>query len=126
MGDAALGTRLQLFGPPRLFVAGEPVAAASAGRLQSLLAFLALHADQPQPRERVASSLWPESDEGQARTNLRQLLHHLRKAAPSFAAIASAEGNALQWPAQHTSDVGDVRRGSTAGFGSAGYEKPRR
>ncbi|HEU5022538.1 MAG TPA: AAA family ATPase, partial [Bryobacteraceae bacterium] len=40
----------------------------------------ALHADTPQPREMLAFTLWPASKESQARTNLRQLLHNLRRA----------------------------------------------
>jgi predicted ATPase/DNA-binding SARP family transcriptional activator len=48
--------------------------------MQSLLGYLILHANTPQPREMLAFTLWPASKEAQARTNLRQLLHHLRRA----------------------------------------------
>lgn len=43
-----------------------------------MLAFLALHAGAPQPRQRLAATFWPDSTEQQARTNLRRELHHLR------------------------------------------------
>jgi DNA-binding SARP family transcriptional activator/predicted ATPase len=81
--------RINLFGNLRISVAGRPVTAVSTNRLQSLTAYLILHGDAPQPRERLAFLLWPASSESQARTNLRQLLHHLKRALP-------AEGNWLE------------------------------
>ena len=45
-----------------------------------LLAYLLLTRGTPHPRERLAGMLWPESNESQARKNLRQALWHLRKA----------------------------------------------
>lgn len=61
---------------------GERVEGLQAPRIRSLLTYLLLHRDAPQPRARVAFLLWPDSTEPQARTNLRQLLHHLRRALP--------------------------------------------
>jgi DNA-binding SARP family transcriptional activator/predicted ATPase len=81
--------QINLFGNLRISFAGRPVTAVSTNRLQSLLAYLILHCDAPQPRERLAFLLWPASSESQARTNLRQLLHHLKRALP-------AEGNWLE------------------------------
>src|SRR5690348_2072175 len=81
--------RINLFGNLRISFAGRPVTAVSTNRLQSLIAYLILHGDAPQPRERLAFLLWPASSESQARTNLRQLLHHLKRALP-------AEGNWLE------------------------------
>jgi DNA-binding SARP family transcriptional activator len=51
-----------------------------SARAESLLAFLLLHQEAPQPRQHLAFLLWPDSSEGQARTNLRHLLHVLRRA----------------------------------------------
>jgi DNA-binding SARP family transcriptional activator len=48
-----------------------------SGRAESLLAILLLRLDVPQSRQRLASLLWPDSGEAQARTNLRHLLHTL-------------------------------------------------
>ena len=56
---------------------GHETVPINSGRIRSLLAWMALYPDQPQPRPRVASLLWPESREGQARTNLRNLIHQL-------------------------------------------------
>ena len=51
---------------------------ARSSRSIALLGFLAVHADAPQPRQRLAVTFWPDSTEPQARTNLRRELHHLR------------------------------------------------
>jgi DNA-binding SARP family transcriptional activator/predicted ATPase len=75
--------RISLFGNLRISFAGRPVTAVNTNRLQSLIAYLILHGDTPQPRERLAFVLWPASSESQARTNLRQLLHHLKRALPA-------------------------------------------
>jgi hypothetical protein len=42
-----------------------------SARAESLLAYLLLHRDAAQPRQRLAFLLWPDSSEPQARTNLR-------------------------------------------------------
>jgi DNA-binding SARP family transcriptional activator len=49
-----------------------------SSRSIALLAFLALHANVPQPRQRLAGMFWPDSTDAQARTNLRRELHNLR------------------------------------------------
>jgi DNA-binding SARP family transcriptional activator/tetratricopeptide (TPR) repeat protein len=61
------------------YVAGSTATnLARSTRSFALLAFLALHVDAPQPRQRLAAIFWPDSTEPQARTNLRRELHHLR------------------------------------------------
>ncbi|HWB85943.1 MAG TPA: AAA family ATPase [Bryobacteraceae bacterium] len=75
--------RINLFGNLRMSYAGQPVTSVNTNRLHSLIAYLILHGDTPQPRERLAFVLWPASSESQARTNLRQLLHHLKRALPA-------------------------------------------
>ena len=52
---------------------------ARSSRAVALVAFLAVHAGSPQPRQRIAGLLWPESTDAQALTNLRRELHHLRQ-----------------------------------------------
>lgn len=51
---------------------------ARSSRTIALIGFLAVHAEAPQPRQRLAGMFWPDSTEQQARTNLRRELHHLR------------------------------------------------
>jgi predicted ATPase/DNA-binding SARP family transcriptional activator len=72
--------RVQLFGNLSVTVDGRALPGLNTNRMQSLLGYLALHADTAQPREMLAFTLWPASKESQARTNLRQLLHNLRRA----------------------------------------------
>ncbi|MEO8052658.1 MAG: AAA family ATPase [Acidobacteriota bacterium] len=74
--------RINLFGNLQISFSGHPVTTVNTNRLHSLIAYLILHGDSPQPRERLAFMLWPASSESQARTNLRQLLHHLKRALP--------------------------------------------
>jgi adenylate cyclase len=52
-------------------------------KAQALLAFLALPAGRPHPREKLASMLWGGVGEPQARGGLRQALFTLRKAVPA-------------------------------------------
>src|SRR3954464_15020015 len=89
--------RINLFGNLRISFAGSAVTAVNSNRLQSLIAYLVLNGDAPQPRERLAFLLWPESNESQARTNLRQLLHHLRRALPADCCFLEGDNHTVQW-----------------------------
>ena len=89
--------RVSLFGNLRISFAGRPVTAVNTNRLQSLLAYLILHSDAPQPRERLAFTLWPASTESQARTNLRQLLHNLKRALPAECDLLAIDHFAVHW-----------------------------
>ena len=70
-----------------------------SSRAESLLAYLLLHRDAPQPRQRIAATLWPESSEGQARTNLRHVLHQLRRDLPEPERFIDITQRTLQWRA---------------------------
>src|SRR5664279_1274206 len=89
--------RINLFGNLRISFAGRPVTSVNTNRLHSLVAYLILHGDAPQPRERLAFLLWPASNESQARTNLRQLLHHLKRALPAECNSLVTDHFAVQW-----------------------------
>src|SRR5258705_9927397 len=89
--------RINLFGNLQMSFAGRPVTAVNTNRLHSLIAYLILHGDTPQPRERLAFTLWPASSESQARTNLRQLLHHLKRALPVEANVLAINHFAVRW-----------------------------
>jgi DNA-binding SARP family transcriptional activator/predicted ATPase len=93
-----MSIRIHLFGNLRFTCDDVPVTTIGTNRLQSLLAFLILRAGRPQSREELASLLWPESTESQARTNLRQLLHHLRRALPASCSLLISDNHTLQWP----------------------------
>jgi DNA-binding SARP family transcriptional activator len=57
----------------------ETGARLGSSRAIALLAYLVLHAESHQPRQRIAGLLWPESTDAQSLTNLRRELHHLRQ-----------------------------------------------
>jgi DNA-binding SARP family transcriptional activator len=74
-----------------------PVTDVDTPRLQSLLAYLVLHRDAPQSRAHLAFLFWPDTTEAQARTNLRNLWHHLRHALPDADAYLDSTAQTLQW-----------------------------
>ena len=92
-----LPIRIELLGTLRFLVGEQPLASVNTNRLQSLLAFLVLHAGAVQSREHLAFRLWPESSESQARTNLRQLLHHLRRALPVECSLLATDNLTVHW-----------------------------
>src|SRR5262245_37682353 len=73
------------------------VTAVNTNRLQALFAYLALHAGVLQSREHLAFLFWPDSTEAQARTNLRQLLHHLRSALPDGGEFITTDSQNILW-----------------------------
>jgi DNA-binding SARP family transcriptional activator len=89
--------RIELFNNLLITCGQQPVPTVNTSRLQSLLAYLVLHSDTPQSREQLAFLLWPESGESQARTNLRQLLHHLRRALPPDCCFLVTDNHTVQW-----------------------------
>ncbi|MCC6862673.1 MAG: AAA family ATPase [Bryobacterales bacterium] len=92
-----LPIRVELLGKLRLICGERLVTSVNTNRLQSLLAFLALHSGAAQSRERLASVLWPESNDSQARTNLRQLLHNLRRALPVECSPLTTDNRTVCW-----------------------------
>lgn len=88
---------IALFGDFRLTYDGRPVAAVNTARLQALLAYLVLHRSAPQNRRHLAFLLWPDSNETQARTNLRNLLHLLRQALPAVDHFLLVDATTVQW-----------------------------
>ena len=107
----------RLLGGFDLTYGDEPVATINTPRLQSLLAYLVLHCDAPQPRQQLAFLLWPDSSEAQARTNLRKLIYQLRQALPRADAYLCATVNTLQWrvDAPFTLDVADFENALAQG-----------
>ena len=87
---------VRLFGPPEVRSGGEPVPLAS-GRAQTLLAYLVLHRGTAQQKERLADLLWPDSTGGQGRTNLRHVVHILRKTVPDAGDLLRSTQHTLAW-----------------------------
>lgn len=74
--------KVQLFGGFRIILNGQDIGNSFPERVRLLLVFILLNFEQPISRTQAAFTLWPDSSESQARTNLRNLLHHLRSALP--------------------------------------------
>ena len=88
-----------------------------SARQQEVIACLALHGrGSPVSRQRVAGALWPDSTDGQALTNLRRELHHLREEWPELDAMIAAESRTLMW----TGPVDVAAFDETAARGLAG------
>lgn len=88
---------MRLLGDFRVLYEGHEVTSLNTMRLQSLVTYLVLHRDVPQLRQHLAFLFWPDTTEAQARNNLRQLLHQLRRALPDAEQFLSADTHVLLW-----------------------------
>jgi DNA-binding SARP family transcriptional activator len=70
---------IRLFGPFQVTLGEQPVTAFESDKVRALLAYLALEADAPQRREKLAGLLWPDRPETSAHANLSRALANLRK-----------------------------------------------
>jgi DNA-binding SARP family transcriptional activator len=101
-GGARLTVRL--LGGVEIILDGRRVRALNSLRLQRFLALLALRRDL-QPRSRLAFELWPDSDERQARTNLRKLLHEFRNSLPDSGEFVEIDNEIVRWIPTGPADV---------------------
>ena len=97
--------RIRLLGGLEVVHDGAAVATLASPRLQALFAYLLLHRATPQPRRQVAFLLWPDSSESQARTNLRHLLHTLRRSVPESDRFLVVDETTIQWRADVPFDL---------------------
>jgi DNA-binding SARP family transcriptional activator len=70
---------VRLFGSFQVTLDGEAVSGFASDKIRALLAYLAVEADQPQRREKLAGLLWPDCPEASAHANLRTALANLRQ-----------------------------------------------
>ena len=70
---------IRLFGTFSVDADGVPIQRFSTAKARALLAYLALNPDQPINRSVLATLLWPDTSDQNARDNLRNTLHRLRK-----------------------------------------------
>src|SRR5262245_28325501 len=70
--------QLRLFGGFDLQAGPGHAVAIKLKKAQALLAYLACHPGQSHPRDKLATLLWPDIDDRQARANLRKVLFVLR------------------------------------------------
>ncbi len=87
---------IQLLGRFQLYYAHQPVTVITK-RGRTLLAYFLLHRDQAHSRETLASLLWPETNDVQARANLRTELTRLRRSLAEFDRYLHDEQGILQW-----------------------------
>jgi DNA-binding SARP family transcriptional activator len=99
---------VRLLGVVEVVLDGERLRAFDSLRLQRFLALIALRRDA-QHRSRLAYELWPDSNESQARTNLRKLLHEFRHALPDVEQFVDIEKETVRWISTGSSEV-DVQK----------------
>jgi DNA-binding SARP family transcriptional activator len=90
---------LELLGRFSITLAGRPLEAVRGSRQEALVALLALNRGTPLARQQVAATLWPESSDPQALTNLRRELHLLRRALPEADDVLAVAGRNVEWRA---------------------------
>ena len=96
---------------------GDAPVSLESGRAESLLGYLLVHRGVAQPRQRLAFLLWPDSTEAQARTNLRKVLHTLRRELPDAERHLEVTARTLRWrtDAPYVLDLADFERALAAG-----------
>ena len=108
--NSAVGSRsparleVRLLGAVGVVLDGRRLRALDSLRLQRFLALIALRSDL-RHRSRLAFELWPDSDEGQARTNLRKLLHDFRHSLPDIGEFVEIDNEIVRWIPTGPSEV---------------------
>jgi DNA-binding SARP family transcriptional activator len=98
--------RIHLLGEFSISRDETPITAITGGKVLSLLAYLLLNRSR-QSRKHISYLFWPDSDEGQAMTNLRKLFLLLRRSLPDSEDYLKADSLSLQWN-EHASTYLDV------------------
>lgn len=86
---------LSLLGGFRLRLASDSDVELRLKKARALLAYLAMHPGQPFLRDRLATLLWGDLSDDQARHNLRQALFALRRVLPPGSLVTDAAAVAL-------------------------------
>src|ERR671934_3177385 len=107
-GESPARLEVRLLGAVEVVLDGRRLRAFNALRLQRFLALIALRRE-PQHRSRLAFELRPDSDERQARTNLRKLLHDFRHSLPDIGEFVEIDDEIVRWIPTGPSEV-DVLR----------------
>jgi len=87
---------VRLLGAVEVILDGRRLGAFNNLRLQRFLALITLRRDL-QHRSRLAFELWPDSNERQARTNLRKLLHDFRHSLPDIGEFVEIDNEIVRW-----------------------------
>jgi len=89
--------RIRVLGELEICLDGDEHRAIASARARSLLVYLLVHDGVAQSRRRLAFLLWPDSTEAQARTNLRNVLHVLRRACPELESFMDVTSTTIRW-----------------------------
>lgn len=89
--------RVRLMGGFELRTGDGTLLALESSRAEALLGYLLLHRSTAHPRGQLAFLLWPDTTESQARTNLRHLLHTIRRTLPDAERFVEITPRTLRW-----------------------------
>jgi len=89
--------RAQLLGGFRVILNQQDISASFSERVKVLFAYLLLNSETPISRKQLAFTFWPDSTESQARTNLRNLLHHLRNSLQASDSFLDVDNKTIKW-----------------------------
>src|SRR5688572_30419496 len=107
-GESPARLEVRLLGAVEVILDGRRLRAFDSLRLQRFLALITLRRDL-QHRSRLAFELWPDSSEGQARTNLRKLLHDFRHALPDAGELLEVDNEIVRWSPTASCEVDALR-----------------
>ncbi|MBV8331536.1 MAG: AAA family ATPase [Candidatus Eremiobacteraeota bacterium] len=101
---------IRLLGEPAVLFDGEPWKWSAPPRCFPLLALLALARDVAPTRASLASTMWPDEMEADARSNLRRHLHRLVRALPAVEGVEWVCGDerSIAWNDRSPASI-DVR-----------------
>lgn len=91
--------RVRLLAELDLRLGDDQLPPVESARARSLLGYLLLHGNVPHSRQHLAFLLWADSTEAQARTNLRKVLHTLRREVPELEPYVEVTPRTLRWRA---------------------------
>ena len=92
-----MSLRINLLGSFRIAYRNQLLNTIDQPREQSLLAYLLFNIGTPVSRRYLAYLYWPDSTDAQARNNLRQVLHRLRRALPKDEEYIYSDASKLYW-----------------------------
>src|SRR4051794_821172 len=104
-----MGPRLRLLGGFELRDREGTLVPVSASRVQSFLGWTALNSGR-HDRGRLAELFWPDVSDAQARNNLRQLLHQVRRVWPAHGRDLHADEATVGWAEDVRVDVLEFER----------------
>lgn len=88
---------IRLLGTFLVITHNQPVVGLTRAQLKTLLAYLVLRRSTPPMRDELIWLLWHEKADSQSRSNLRNLLHHLKQVLPAVEDHLASGDDPLAW-----------------------------